>query len=478
MKETMDMNDRMGTEMAAATRLTRAGQPSEATALIQRTLQCMLKSPATANTTDESVDGPFCVFDADPLAKDGSAEAPNRQSDAHTVFKLPAPEVALSTHERESAYSKRTDIRSDPSGEHFSEASAPVLHIRGGEGGESTPFVPDWATRLHATLRSPRSGLRRPLSTAMPEQARSDIWAGGQFLDGSYTNQAGTRSYKLYVPKGYRGQTLPLVVMLHGCTQTPEDFAAGTRMNVFAERELFLVVYPAQAITANQSKCWNWFKATDQYRGRGEPSILAGITRQIMSTYHVDAQRVYVVGLSAGGAMAAIMGMSYPDLYAAIGVHSGLAYGAAHDLHSALFAMQHGGTAAAAPPRDSRFPTAGTGSRIVPTVVFHGDRDTTVHPNNGDQVLAQWRRSTPGGGSDTVAAANLRLTVTLGQVPDGHAYTHSIYHNASGHAVMERWLVHGAGHEWSGGSPYGSFTDPKGPDASQEMVRFFYKHPA
>ncbi|MGH8579945.1 MAG: extracellular catalytic domain type 1 short-chain-length polyhydroxyalkanoate depolymerase [Gammaproteobacteria bacterium] len=471
------MNGRMGPGMAEATRLTRASQLSEATALIRRTLQCVLASNATANTTDEPVDAPFRVFDADPLPTDGSAQAPNRQSDTHTVLKLPAPDVAVSTHERESAYSERTDTRSDPSGEHLSEASAPVLHARGGERAESTPSVPEWATRLHATLRSPRSGLGIPAPSPTPDRARSDICPGGQFIDGTYTNHAGTRLYKLYIPSAYRGQALPLVIMLHGCTQTPDDFAAGTRMNVLAERDLFFVVYPAQTAPANQSKCWNWFKATDQHRDHGEPSILAGITRQIMSTYHVDAQRVYVVGLSAGGAMAVIMGMSYPDLYTAIGVHSGLAYGAAHDFPSALAAMQHGGTAAAQ-PRDSRFPAAGPGTRVVPTIVFHGDRDTTVHPNNGDQVLAQWATIHAGGGPDTVAGANLRVTVTRGQVPDGHSYIRSIYHNASGHAVMERWLVHGAGHEWSGGSPFGSFTDPKGPDASQEMVRFFYKHPA
>jgi len=162
--------------------------------------------------------------------------------------------------------------------------------------------------------------------------------------------------------------------------------------------------------------------------------------------------------------MAAVMGMSYPDLYAAIGVHSGLAYGAAYDLPSALAAMQHGGPTAAQ-PRDSRFPAVGIGARVVPTIVFHGDGDTTVHPCNGDQVRAQ-----------SVAGANLRVTVSRAQAPDGHAYTRSIYHEANGQVVMEQWLVHGAGHGWSGGSPNGSFTDPRGPDASQEMVRFFRTH--
>jgi poly(hydroxyalkanoate) depolymerase family esterase len=246
-------------------------------------------------------------------------------------------------------------------------------------------------------------------------------------------------------------------------------------MNRLAEKEQFFVVYPAQAVPANQSKCWNWFKATDQHRDRGEPSIIAGITRQLASTYSVDVRRVYLAGLSAGGAMAAIMGMNYPDLYAAIGVHSGLAYGAAHDLPSALAAMQHGGKSALH-QQHRHLRAAEINTHLVPTIVFHGDRDTTVHPCNGDQVLAQW--TTPHAGDEPAKAAKTKLHVTMhrGQASAGHTYTRSIYRETSGRAVMERWLVHEAGHGWSGGSPYGSFTDPKGPDASQEMVRFFYQH--
>ncbi len=310
----------------------------------------------------------------------------------------------------------------------------------------------------------------------LPDQTRDVVPDGGQFLKGSYTNQAGTRTYKLYIPSGYRAQALPLVVMLHGCTQTPDDFAAGTRMNGLAEEHPCFVVYPAQASAANGSKCWNWFKATDQHRGQGEPSIIAGITRQIVSTYPVDARRVYVAGLSAGGAMAAIMGMAYPDLYAAIGIHSGLAYAVARDVPSALAAMQQGG-AAPVRQRDDGALGANSCTRVVPTIVFHGDRDTTVHPRNGDQVIAQWATIHAGGGPHTEAGTNPQVTVQRAQVPDGHAYTRAIYHDASGQAIMEQWLVHGAGHAWSGGSPSGSFSDPKGPDAAQEMIRFFYEHP-
>lgn len=298
---------------------------------------------------------------------------------------------------------------------------------------------------------------------------------GARFLSGSFSNQAGTRPYKLYVPSGYDGRRpVPLIVMLHGCTQSPDDFAAGTGMNGAAEEQTCLVVYPGQTTGANAQKCWKWFSAEDQRRGAGEPSLIAGITRQVMQEYAVDPRRVYVAGLSAGGAAAAVMGETYPDLYAAIGVHSGLACGAARDLPSALAAMRRGGGSKVAAHGGPGTATGAQQRRIVPAIVFHGDRDATVSPRNADAVVAQ-----------SVQNAALRTRVRSGQAAPssgggsggGRSYSCTVHLDETGQAVAEQWVIHGAGHAWSGGSAAGSYTDPHGPDATHEMLRFFQEHP-
>ncbi|WCS28520.1 PHB depolymerase family esterase (plasmid) [Methylobacterium sp. NMS14P] len=286
---------------------------------------------------------------------------------------------------------------------------------------------------------------------ATPAPAR--LPEGARFEARTFTGAAGTRNYKVYVPSGYTGQALPVVVMLHGCTQNPDDFAAGTRMNAVAEARDVLVVYPEQPRSANMQRCWNWYEPGDQQREGGEPALIAGIVRQVIAEFSADDRRVYAAGLSAGGAAAAILAMTYPDLFAAIGVHSGLACGSARDVPSAFAAMKGDGARA-------------TGKRhAVPLIVFHGDRDRTVHAANGDRVAAQ-------GPSDP----ELRTAVTQGRTPDGVDYTRTVRSDASGRTMVEQWVLHGAGHAWSGGSPAGSFTDPRGPDASQEMIRFFLEH--
>ncbi|HUQ73639.1 MAG TPA: PHB depolymerase family esterase [Burkholderiales bacterium] len=259
-----------------------------------------------------------------------------------------------------------------------------------------------------------------------------------------FENAAGSRSYSLYLPPNHATRGMPLVVMLHGCKQDPEDFAAGTRMNRLADELGFAVVYPAQSGRANVSTCWNWFQPPHQRR-EGEPSLIAGITREVITRHNLDAKRVYVAGLSAGGAMAAIMGNAYPELYAAMGIHSGLGYAAAQDLPSAFAAMQ--GKSA----RKAR----GASTKSIPMIVFHGDGDTTVHPSNGEHTVS--------GTLEKVEKGNA----------NGRGYTRTTHRDADGRVVLEHWLVHGAGHAWSGGSASGSYADPQGPDASREMLRFF-----
>jgi poly(hydroxyalkanoate) depolymerase family esterase len=303
--------------------------------------------------------------------------------------------------------------------------------------------------RLAAIAKASSRGAgfaQRPVPDPLPE--------GASFTAAAYSNTAGTRNYKLYIPSTCNSERLPLIVMLHGCTQSADDFAAGTRMNALAEEQGFLVAYPEQHALANAKHCWNWFKADDQRRDQGEPSLIAGITRQVIRNHPVDPGRVYIAGLSAGGAAAAIMGDVYSDLYAGVGVHSGLPSGAAGDLPAAFDAMRFGATV-----KDRR-----TG--VVPTIIFHGDKDPVVHPRNGDAVAAQ----------ALGPATGLRQTTQHGRAPGGHAYSRMIYADAEGRIICERWSIREAGHAWAGGSPSGSYTDPHGPDASREIVRFFFEH--
>ncbi|MFN4155330.1 MAG: alpha/beta hydrolase family esterase [Paracoccaceae bacterium] len=304
---------------------------------------------------------------------------------------------------------------------------------------------------LNETLRTiaaggmPKTGVLTPAPLNLPE--------GAQFLSLSHQGAQGSRDYRLYVPARKPKGPMPLIVMLHGCTQSPEDFAAGTGMNALAEESGYLVAWPAQPQGANVQKCWNWFRPEDQVRDKGEPAVIAGIIRDILRDHPADAGRVYVAGLSAGGAAAAIMGAAYPDLIAAIGVHSGLPVGGAQDVMSAFSAMRSGSSG-----KDQ--------ASAVPAIVFHGLADSTVHPDNGTAVIAQAVQARPG----------LRKVGGSGTSDGGRSYRHTRHDDKTGRSIAEHWEIDGAGHAWSGGQPGGSYTDPMGPDASREMLRFFAQH--
>ena len=290
-----------------------------------------------------------------------------------------------------------------------------------------------------------------PMKADSARQTDQEAAHPGSFEYRIVTNAAGTRRYKLYVPKHYDGTPMPLVVMLHGCTQSPEDFALGTRMNVVADEIGVIVAYPEQRQSANSSKCWNWFKPGDQRRDEGEPSIIADMVRQIRREMAVETGKIFLAGLSAGGAAAAVLAQTYPDLFAGVCVHSGLACGAAHDMPSAFAAMRGGSPARKAP----------AGAPRVPTIVFHGTADRTVHPDNALHVVATEIRglSVP--------------DVVEGRSAGGVSYTRTTYRNLDRRPAVEVWMLDGAGHAWAGGSEAGSYTDPRCPDASREMMRFF-----
>jgi poly(hydroxyalkanoate) depolymerase family esterase len=282
-----------------------------------------------------------------------------------------------------------------------------------------------------------------------------EIPNGAQYLSRSFACADGTRCYKLYIPRRRKKGKPALLVMLHGGTQNADDFAVGTRMNAHAEEHGFIVAYPIQSKAANASLCWNWFTPENQTRGRGEPAIIAGITSEIITDYDVDPAHVFVAGLSAGGAMAAVMAATYPDLYAAVGVHSGLPYRSATDLPSAFAAMRgHSG-----PPVGKA--RKGRDRKLVPTIVFHGDADNIVHPSNAASMVKAQR-------IESVERAEVRHGAM-------RAHIRTVTRDKTGAVVVELWLVHGSGHAWSGGSPDGTYTDPQGPDASREMLRFFFE---
>lgn len=394
-------------DMVQAVSLTRAGRLTEATAFIQRLLRGEASSAQTGGTARKARSLPTLDLTADNLTID-------------------TPQV---------------------------EASIPLQSAPHPAAPKAEKVAQKGTARIYEGLESLSANLVHGKRIAQSELAPS----AGTFVAKSISGAAGKRDYKLYIPaiaSHSPHELRPLIVMLHGCTQSADDFAAGTRMNFAAEREGCYVAYPEQIASANTQKCWNWFDRTHQTRDQGEPSLIAGIARQIMRDHSIDPKRVYIAGLSAGGAAAAVMAEVYPDIFAAAGVHSGLACGVAQDMPSAFAAMQ-----------GRHAPYTSARGAPMPTIVFHGDADHTVHPRNGADVVA-----------GAAAGQTYSHHVETGTSPGGRRFTRSIQSDTAGNSLIEDWVVHGAGHAWSGGSPAGSYTDPRGPDATTEMLRFFLAH--
>lgn len=333
----------------------------------------------------------------------------------------PAPDGSAQAGRREPAVDLRPDV-------------GPRLRSR-----------PSLGETVRDLAESRREALAPAEATEPPETP-----VGARFEARRYESAQGARDYKLFVPSSQgEAKRRPLVVMLHGCTQTPDDFACGTGMNAAAAAAGVIVLYPAQACSANPKRCWNWFQPEDAAKDPGEAALLADLTRLVLATENVDPDRIYVAGLSAGGAQAMNLAFRFPELFAAAGVHSGLAAGAAQDVMSAFSAMRSGAPGAPA-------------ARPVRTIVFHGDADRTVHPSNAEAVAVQ----------ATAAAGALQLQVEEGEA-GGRSYSRVLSRNRRGETLCETWTIHGAGHAWSGGDPAGSFAEAAGPDATREMLRFF-----
>lgn len=436
----MHWNPQLKPMVDTATRLVRSGRLAEATRAIQQALGGRAAATAAAAAPpNAAMPGGFA--DAAPRAQAATPGAPS--------FRTPMPWRSSAANDIEDAV---VIDRARPAGHSQDPAAS-------------------------AEVAAPAS---KAPAAAPPASHRSETNARGAQPEapGTFTRVAFAlpgaphRHYHLYVPPGAStGTPMPLVLMLHGCTQNPADFATGTGMNAAAAPAHALVLYPEQPHSANPNGCWNWFRPEDQRRDRGEPALLVAMVRDVMARHPVDARRVYVAGLSAGGAMAALLAREYPDMFAAVGVHSGLCAGAALNVMGALSAMKTG-----AKPNPRGTPLAAPGRPAAPVIVFHGDADPTVSARNGEQVVQAAIGAAAGG------AGAVQTRAEQGVSASGQRYTRTVHRHTTangdaGAVIAEHWLLHGAGHAWAGGSAQGSHTDPRGVDATGEMLRFFLEHP-
>ena len=433
----MDWNHKLKQLMGEATHLVRSGNLADATRAIQQALG--------HNTAAATAQG---------------TGMPDAQAAGTTPVQAPAPAATFRT-----STAWRGGVAPDV------EDAVVVERERGPADGRSDGNSSQGRSTAHPKPAASRPAAPSSAATGSASRAGPAAHAEppGSFTRVVFTSPGASHTphhYHLYVPPGAAaGTPMPLVLMLHGCTQNPTDFATGTGMNAAAAPANALVLYPAQPKSANPNGCWNWFRPEDQRRGGGEPALLVAMVQDVMARHPVDTQRVYVAGLSAGGAMAALLGREYPELFAAVGVHSGLQAGAAHNVMAALSAMKSG-----AKPNPRGTPVAAPGQAVVPMIVFHGDADPTVSARNGEQVIHTALGAVVGG------PAALQAKVEQGQSPSGQAYTRTVHHQAGGPVVAEHWVLHGAGHAWAGGNAQGRHTDPRGVDATREMLRFFLEH--
>ena len=447
-------------DILKATQLTRGGRLMDATRLIQKALGLAKSPSAPAGPADRAAADARADTRSGsrPAARDGARPGDDDVVDTpfREVLRKPANESVFSPHE-----------------------------VPEGPEGPEVQDTPDVAAPRGEPQVEPSEAKLAPASASRP----------ASFTESTFRSGASTYAYRLYVPgsdgadvapgaapgashaTAHQAPLLPLIVLLHGCKQDAADFAAGTAMNALAETEKCLVLYPEQLSSANPMRCWNWFDAAHQARDTGEPHMIATLIQHILATHPADPSRVYIAGLSAGGAMAALMAGLYPELIAAVGVHSGLPAGAANDVVSAFSAMRRGarpsGTAGGTAEGD-----ADGGAVVMPTIVFHGSADKTVNPDNGDQIIDA-ALAALGSAGITLQKVEQLADSPEGRDPAGNQQRdtlRTVYSGAGGKSYVEHWAVDAGPHAWSGGDAAGSFTDPHGPSASEAMLAFFLQH--